>query len=77
MRFSEEWKLESRFNGGWYSVHFRWKCVKKPCLQLRKEEWHRCGTYKMDSDVKVSNDVINVERKWHKLQGIKELMLRI
>ena len=34
--------------------------------------WHRCGTYQMDLDAKVSNDIIKVESKCNRLQRIME-----
>ena len=34
--------------------------------------WHWYDTYQMDTDAKVSNGVIKVENKWHKLQRIWE-----
>ena len=38
----------------------------------KKGGWYQCGTCQMDSYAKVSNSVIKVENKWHKLQRIRE-----
>ena len=41
-------------------------------IKKRGGEWHRCGTWQMDFDAKVSNDTIKIESKYNRLQRIME-----
>ena len=38
----------------------------------KKRGWHQCGICQIDSDAKVSNDIIKVESKCNRLQRIME-----
>ena len=69
-RSSVELKPRNRLMKQWCSWYFRRKICLDTTWWLKKGGWHRCGTYQMDFDDKVSNDIIKIENEWEQMSWV-------